>query len=65
VEMGGTLSHGAIIAREYGLPAVVNVGRITDQLQDGDRIRLDAGAGQVRLESDAEPEIFVKLNTSK
>jgi phosphohistidine swiveling domain-containing protein len=65
VEMGGTLSHGAIIAREYGLPAVVNVGKVTEQLRDGDRIRLDAGAGEIRLDSDAESEIFVKLNTTE
>ncbi|WP_455388390.1 PEP-utilizing enzyme, partial [Petrachloros mirabilis] len=63
VEMGGTLSHGAIIAREYGLPAVVNVGKVTEQLRDGDRIRLDAGVGEIRLDSVTEPELFVKLNT--
>jgi pyruvate,water dikinase len=63
VEMGGTLSHGAIIAREYGLPAVANVGKVTEQLRDGVRIRLDAGAGEIRLDSDVESEIFVKLNT--
>ena len=53
-EMGGTLSHGAIIAREYGLPAVVNVGNITERLRDGDRIRLDAGAGEIRFDSVTE-----------
>lgn len=50
VEMGGTLSHGAIIAREYGLPAVANVAGVMGLLKEGDRIRLDAGAGEVRLE---------------
>ena len=55
-EMGGTLSHGAIIAREYGLPAVANVGKVTEKLKDGDRIRLDAGAGEVRVECLAGPE---------
>ena len=48
VEMGGTLSHGAIIAREYGLPALVNVPRVMRQLRDGDRIQLDASHGTVR-----------------
>ncbi|WP_455378397.1 PEP/pyruvate-binding domain-containing protein [Petrachloros mirabilis] len=47
VEMGGTLSHGAIIAREYGLPAVANVHRVTYILSDGDRVTLDAGTGNV------------------
>ncbi|NWF74705.1 MAG: phosphoenolpyruvate-utilizing protein, partial [Nitrospirae bacterium] len=46
-EMGGTLSHGAIIAREYGLPAVANVFGITSRLKEGDRISLDAARGQI------------------
>jgi rifampicin phosphotransferase len=46
-EMGGTLSHGAIIAREYGLPAVANVHGITTRLKEGDRISLDAERGQI------------------
>lgn len=49
VEMGGTLSHGAIIAREYGLPTVANVTDAMRRLKDGDRIRLDAGRGEVHL----------------
>lgn len=48
VEMGGTLSHGSIIAREYGLPAVVNVPGITRALKSGDRILLDGSTGVVR-----------------
>jgi pyruvate,water dikinase len=46
-EMGGTLSHGAIIAREYGLPAVANVTGITGKLQEGDHISLDAENGTI------------------
>ncbi len=46
-EMGGTLSHGAIIAREYGLPAVTNVPGITTRLKEGDRISLDAERGTI------------------
>lgn len=49
VEMGGTLSHGAIIAREYGLPAVANVTGAMHVLKDGDRIRLDADHGAIHL----------------
>lgn len=48
VEMGGTLSHGAIIAREYGLPAVANVPGITAQLREGEIVEIDATAGIVR-----------------
>ena len=42
VEIGGTLSHSSIIAREYGLPALANVKNATKLLKDGDRVRLDA-----------------------
>ena len=52
VEMGGTLSHGAIIAREYGLPAIANVPGITRLLRDGERVAVDATAGTItRLKS--------------
>ena len=48
VEMGGTLSHGAIIAREYGLPAVANIPGITVAVRDGEIVELDAAGGTVR-----------------
>lgn len=48
VEMGGTLSHGAIIAREYGLPAVANAAGILAGLRDGERIVVDADRGEIR-----------------
>ncbi len=48
VEMGGTLSHGAIIAREYGLPAVANVGLAAKRLRDGDWMAVDASNGEVK-----------------
>ena len=47
-EMGGTLSHGAIIVREYGIPAVVNIPRATELLEDGDCVSIDAVTGLVR-----------------
>ena len=47
VEMGGTLSHGSIIVREYGLPAVVNVSGAVSILSDGERITLDAHRGEI------------------
>lgn len=59
-EMGGTLSHGAIIAREYGLPAVANVPKVTEKLKDGDRIRLDAGAGELCVEGATEHNAIVQ-----
>ncbi len=53
-EMGGTLSHGAIIAREYGLPAVTNVRHVTRRLRDGERVALDAARGEARLLSPSQ-----------
>jgi phosphohistidine swiveling domain-containing protein len=47
MEMGGMLSHGAVVAREYGLPAVVNVSGATRHLVDGQRITIDGSRGMV------------------
>ncbi len=48
VEMGGTLSHGAIIAREYGIPAIANVHSVTRLLENGERVIVDAARGEIR-----------------
>jgi rifampicin phosphotransferase len=48
-DSGGILSHSAIIAREYGIPAVVATGSATDLLQDGQIVTVDGTAGVVRL----------------
>lgn len=48
-EMGGTLSHGAIIAREYGLPTITNVAGAMTELADGLQLKLDAGSGTIRI----------------
>ena len=48
-ELGGPLSHAAIILREYGVPAVVNVTHATRLLRDGDLVRLDGDAGTVEI----------------
>lgn len=44
-EIGGTLSHGAVVARELGLPAVVDLDRATELFETGQRVRLDADTG--------------------
>jgi pyruvate,water dikinase len=49
VEVGGMLSHASTIAREYGLPALANVKDATSVLKTGDRVRLEASAGLVRV----------------
>jgi pyruvate,water dikinase len=57
VDIGGALSHAAIVAREMGIPCVMNTGNGTTQLRTGDRCRVDGAAGIVELlEPVAEPE---------
>ena len=48
-EVGGSMTHGAVIAREYGLPAVVGVERATGLIHDGQRIRVNGTDGYVEL----------------
>ncbi|MEO0803611.1 MAG: PEP/pyruvate-binding domain-containing protein [Cyanobacteria bacterium J06642_2] len=57
-EVGGQLSHGAIVAREYGIPAVMNVSGATQKLQEGQRVRVDGALGTVEVLSD-RPEVKV------
>ncbi len=49
IEIGSTLSHAAIVAREYGLPAVVNIPQATHLIRDGQKIRVDGNRGRVTL----------------
>ncbi len=48
-QTGGVLSHAAVIAREYGIPAVLAVDEITSKLKDGQRVRLDGNRGHVTI----------------
>ncbi len=49
IEIGGMLSHGAIVAREYGIPAVVSVPQATRKIEDGQTITVDGTTGRVRI----------------
>ena len=49
MESGGVLSHGAIVAREFGLPAVAGLPGVTRRLRTGQRVRVDGGQGTVTL----------------
>ena len=46
-EVGGMMTHGSVVAREYGIPAVVGVHQATTRLQTGQRIRLDGTSGKI------------------
>jgi pyruvate,water dikinase len=48
-DVGSSVSHGAVIAREYGLPAIVNTRTATQQIKTGDKILLDANTGIVSI----------------
>ena len=48
-EVGGLMTHGAVIAREYGLPAVVGVEHATQLIRDGQRIRVNGADGYVEM----------------
>lgn len=48
-DIGGSMSHAAIVAREYGLPAVVGTGTATQRIKDGQRVRVDGGRGIVTI----------------
>lgn len=48
-EVGGLMTHGAVIAREYGLPAVVGVERATKLIKDGQRIRVNGRDGYIEI----------------
>jgi phosphohistidine swiveling domain-containing protein len=49
LEMGSVLSHGAVVAREYKIPAVVNIDGVMRRLQDGDEVTIDGTRGVVWL----------------
>ncbi|WP_458352517.1 phosphoenolpyruvate synthase [Peribacillus frigoritolerans] len=48
-EVGGLMTHGAVIAREYGLPAVVGVENATKLIKDGQRIRVNGSEGYIEI----------------
>ncbi len=49
LEVGGALTHGAVVAREYGIPAVVGVRQATQRIQTGQQLRVDGNRGIVEL----------------
>ncbi|MGV2882826.1 phosphoenolpyruvate synthase [Paenibacillus taichungensis] len=48
-EVGGLMTHGAVIAREYGLPAIVGVEKATQRIKDGQRIRVNGTEGYIEI----------------
>jgi pyruvate,water dikinase len=48
-DIGGPLSHGSIVAREYGIPAVLGTGVATQRIESGQTVTVDGSAGTVSL----------------
>jgi len=49
MEIGGMMTHGSVVAREYGIPAVVGVDQATTRLKTGDQIRVDGSTGIIEM----------------
>lgn len=49
MEVGGMMTHGAVVAREYGIPAVVSVTQATTRLKTGQRVRVDGSRGEIEI----------------
>ena len=56
-EVGGLMTHGAVVAREYGIPAVVGVDGATEAISDGDRIRVNGSKGYVEILKPVRPSV--------
>jgi rifampicin phosphotransferase len=50
-DVGGVLAHGSIVAREFGIPAVLGTGEASERIQHGQRITVDGDRGLVLLEA--------------
>jgi pyruvate,water dikinase len=48
-EVGGMMTHGSVVAREYGIPAVVGVQQATERLKTGQRVRVDGSSGTITI----------------
>lgn len=62
LETGGYLSHGAIVAREFGIPAVANLPGILDQLAEGESVEVDGRRGVIRVSHMAPSENLMRPN---
>jgi pyruvate,water dikinase len=56
MEVGGMMTHGAVVAREYGIPAIVGVDRATTRLHTGQRISMNGSTGQIVLLEDGSDD---------
>ena len=65
METGGMMTHGAVVAREYGIPAIVGVDRATQRLKTGQLIRMDGSSGRITLLEEEEKASSLNLTAKK
>ncbi|XP_026681480.1 uncharacterized protein LOC113468613 [Diaphorina citri] len=64
-ELGGILSHGAVVAREYGLPSIVGVDNVTLYFKTGDKVLLNSTKGTIeKIVEEEEGVDLEKINNS-
>jgi pyruvate,water dikinase len=56
MEVGGMMTHGSVVAREFGIPAVVGVDQATNRITSGQRLRLNGSSGEIMLIDDGEED---------
>jgi pyruvate,water dikinase len=61
IDIGGPLSHGAIVAREMGIPCVINTGNGTRAIKTGDRLRVDGSTGLVVIQERAAGSVVQEV----
>jgi pyruvate,water dikinase len=49
MEVGGLMTHGSVVAREYGIPAIVGLEKITERLKTGQFVRVDGSSGTIEV----------------
>jgi phosphohistidine swiveling domain-containing protein len=64
-EIGGMITHGSVVAREYGIPAVVGVHNATTRIKTGTRIRVDGNRGRVMVLKPEEPGSTAPIGESR
>ena len=48
-EVGGMMTHGSVVAREYGIPAIVGVAQATSFFKNGQKIKMDGSSGKILI----------------
>jgi pyruvate,water dikinase len=64
-DIGGALAHGSIVAREYGIPAVMGTGNATHRIQSGQMIRVDGDSGTVILIDEVDTQAEMRIQAEQ